>query len=57
VYLAMTNLHIFKSKENQMYNPEGATLGFVSGINSTPGYNRNSGPVNRTYTIGINLSF
>ncbi|MEO5997320.1 MAG: TonB-dependent receptor [Chitinophagaceae bacterium] len=57
VYISASNLFIFKDKNNHAYNPEGATEGGVTGINSTPGYNLGSEPINRTIVAGINVGF
>lgn len=57
VYTSVNNLLVIKNKNNHAYNPEGATQGEVSGINSTPGVNLGSEPLNRTIVIGINVGF
>lgn len=57
VYTSMSNLLIIKNKDNRSYNPEGTTRGGVSGINSTPGLNLGSEPLNRTIVLGINVGF
>jgi hypothetical protein len=57
VYASVSNLLIIKNKNNHAYNPEGATEGGVTGINSTPGYNLGSEPINRTIVFGINVGF
>jgi TonB-linked SusC/RagA family outer membrane protein len=57
IYTSMNNLIVVKSKDNHSYNPEGSTLGEVSGINSYPGVNLGSEPLNRTIVFGINLGF
>ncbi|GAA4440668.1 TonB-dependent receptor [Ravibacter arvi] len=57
IYASLNNLLLIKSKLNASYNPEGTTLGEVSGINSTPGVNMGSEPINRTYVLGINFGF
>lgn len=57
VYGSINNLILVKAKGNSSYNPEGTTQGEVSGINSTPGMNLGSEPLNRTFVIGLNLGF
>jgi hypothetical protein len=57
VYGSINNLILVKAKGNSSYNPEGTTNGEVSGINSTPGMNLGSEPLNRTFVIGLNLGF
>lgn len=57
VYTSISNLLIIKSKNNHAYNPEGTTLGSVSGINSTPGVNLGSEPLSRIIVLGINIGF
>jgi TonB-linked SusC/RagA family outer membrane protein len=57
IYTSINNLLMLTKKEFHGYNPEGYTSGEVSGINSTPGYNGGSEPVNRVYTFGINFNF
>lgn len=39
------------------YNPEGYTRGEISGLNSMPGYNAGSEPMNRIFTLGLNVNF
>lgn len=56
-YASINNLLVVKSKLNASYNPEGSTLGEVGGMNSTPGINLGSEPLNRTYVIGVNFGF
>lgn len=57
IYTSMNNLFIIKNKNNHAYNPEGTTQGGVSGINSTPGVNRGSEPLNRVIVFGVNVGF
>lgn len=57
VYTSMNNLLIIKSRDNHAYNPEGSTQGGVSGINSTPGVNWGSEPLNRIFVLGVNVGF
>jgi hypothetical protein len=57
IYASAANLLIIKNKENHAYNPDGATGGTVSGINSTPGYNAGTEPINRTIVFGVNVGF
>ena len=57
IYTSVNNLLLIKSKENNSYNPEGATQGEISGINSTPGVNYGSEPINRTIVLGVNIGF
>ena len=55
IYTSMNNLLLIKSKDNHAYNPEGTTQGEISGINSTPGMNIGSEPINRTIVFGVNV--
>lgn len=57
IYSSINNLLVVKNKNNHAYNPEGATQGEVSGINSTPGMNLGSEPINRTIVFGFNIGF
>jgi TonB-linked SusC/RagA family outer membrane protein len=57
VYTSINNLLVIKHKDNHSYNPEGSTQGEVSGINSTPGVNLGSEPLNRTIVLGVNVGF
>jgi len=57
LYGSINNLILVKAKGNASYNPEGTTQGEVSGINSTPGMNLGSEPLNRTFVLGLNLGF
>ncbi|WP_130855018.1 SusC/RagA family TonB-linked outer membrane protein [Olivibacter jilunii] len=55
---ASINNAIFLTKgEFHGYNPEGYTAGEIAGIDSKPGYNIGSEPINRVYTFGVNLGF
>lgn len=56
LYTSMNNLIVIKSDDNRAYNPEGM-MGSVSGINSTPGLNTGSEPINRTIVFGLNVGF
>ncbi len=57
VYASINNVLVIKSKLNAAYNPEGTTQEEIGGINSTPGVNLGSEPLNRTYVIGLNFGF
>ncbi|MEX2512064.1 MAG: TonB-dependent receptor [Cyclobacteriaceae bacterium] len=57
IYSSVNNLLVITHKDNHSYNPEGSTRGEISGINSTPGVNLGSEPLNRTFVLGINLGF
>jgi TonB-linked SusC/RagA family outer membrane protein len=57
IYSSINNLLVVKNKNNHSYNPEGATQGEISGINSTPGMNLGSEPINRTIVFGFNIGF
>lgn len=57
LYGSVNNVLVIKSKYNAAYNPEGTTQGEVSGINSTPGVNLGSEPLNRTFVFGVNFGF
>ena len=57
LYASINNVLVIKSKLNAAYNPEGTTQGEIGGINSTPGVNLGSEPLNRTYVIGVNFGF
>lgn len=56
LYLSINNLFIIKNKNFHGYNPEGVTSGGIQGINSTPGFNKGSEPMNRRAVIGINMN-
>jgi TonB-linked SusC/RagA family outer membrane protein len=55
-YTSVNNLLIIKNKDNHAYNPEGM-MGEVDGINSMPGLNTGSEPINRTIVLGVNVGF
>lgn len=64
--LRMQSLRIYTSVNNVLmltkdgfhgYNPEGYTQGEINGLNSRPGYNGGSEPINRIYTLGLNVNF
>lgn len=57
VYFSASNLLMFTKKGFHGYNPEGYTNGEISGINSKPGYNTGSEPLNRVYALGFNFNF
>lgn len=57
VYTSVNNLAVIRDKGNHAYNPEGMTSGEVSGINSVPGLNAGSEPINRTIVFGVNVGF
>jgi TonB-dependent starch-binding outer membrane protein SusC len=57
VYTSVNNLLVLKDKDNHAYNPEGTTQGEIGGINSTPGVNMGSEPINRTIVFGLNVGF
>lgn len=57
VYTSINNLLMITSSENFSYNPEGFTTGEIGGVNSTPGFNGGAEPVNRVFTLGLNLDF
>ena len=56
-YTSMTNILVLTKKGFHGYNPEGYTFGEINGLNSKPGYNGGSEPINRTFTLGLNLNF
>lgn len=56
-YLTAGNPFIFTKKGFHGYNPEGTTLGEISGTASRPGYNSGSEPINRVYAVGFNFNF
>lgn len=56
LYTSVNNLVVVKSGDNHAYNPEGM-MGEVSGINSQPGLNTGSEPINRTIVFGLNVGF
>lgn len=57
VYASVSNLVMITKDEFHSYNPEGYTFGEIDGINSMPGFNAGSEPINRIFTLGINLGF
>ncbi|MGV3587318.1 MAG: SusC/RagA family TonB-linked outer membrane protein [Adhaeribacter sp.] len=58
VYTSINNLLMVTDKNFHGYNPEGYTAGEIGGVNSMPGYNGNgSEPINRVFTVGLNVSF
>ncbi|SMD18157.1 SusC/RagA family TonB-linked outer membrane protein [Pedobacter nyackensis] len=58
VYSSINNLLVVTDKGFHGYNPEGYTQGDISGSLSMPGYNQNgSEPLNRVYTLGLNVGF
>ncbi len=57
IYTSINNLLFIKNKSNHSYNPEGYTFGEIQGVDSTPGFNYGSEPLNRVVTFGVNLSF
>ncbi len=56
-YISVSNLLIIKNKNNHAYNPEGTTGGGITGINSIPGFNDGSEPLNRAIVLGLNIGF
>ncbi|NLR57375.1 TonB-dependent receptor [Chitinophaga polysaccharea] len=57
VYFSASNVLMLTKKGFHGYNPEGYTNGEISGINSKPGYNTGSEPINRVYALGFNFNF
>jgi len=57
VYTSLANPLMFTKKGFHGYNPEGYTAGEIGGVSSKPGYNNGAAPINRVYTIGLNLNF
>jgi TonB-linked SusC/RagA family outer membrane protein len=57
IYLSMSNALMITSKSFNGYNPEGFTTAGISGINSLPGLNNGSEPINRTVALGLNINF
>lgn len=57
VYLTAGNPFMFTKKGFHGYNPEGYTNGEIGGINSKPGFNTGSEPINRVYAFGFNFNF
>lgn len=57
IYSSISNLIMIKSDENNSYNPEGYTFGEITGVVSRPGLNYGAEPINRVFTLGLNLDF
>jgi len=57
IYTSLANPFMFTHKSFHGYNPEGFTGGEIAGVASKPGYNNGAAPINRVYTIGLNLNF
>ncbi|GAA4444890.1 TonB-dependent receptor [Ravibacter arvi] len=57
LYFSVSNPWIFTSKDFKGYNPEGYTSAGLNGINSQPGHNDGSEPINRVFALGLNLNF
>lgn len=57
IYTSMTNILVLTKKGFHGYNPEGYTNGEINGLNSKPGYNGGSEPINRVFTLGLNVNF
>lgn len=57
VYTSVSNLFMLTKDGFHGYNPEGYTRGEISGLNSMPGYNAGSEPMNRIFTLGLNVNF
>lgn len=57
IYSSLANPFMFTKKSFHGYNPEGYTAGEIAGVASKPGYNNGAAPINRVYTIGLNLNF
>lgn len=57
VYVSMSNALMFTKKGFHGYNPEGFTTAGIRGINSQPGLNNGSEPINRTIVLGVNANF
>ena len=55
IYISAQNLYMHISKDFHAYNPEGLTD--YESEATRPGVNFGSEPLNRTYTLGINLVF
>ena len=56
VYLSMSNALLLTAKGFNGYNPEGFTSAGINGINSQPGLNNGTEPINRTIALGLNLN-
>ncbi|SMC65747.1 TonB-dependent receptor [Pedobacter africanus] len=57
IYTSISNPFMLTRKGFHGYNPEGYTQGEIGGLNSKPGYNGGSEPINRIYTLGLNVNF
>lgn len=57
LYLSVNNALILKAKGFKGYNPEGYTSAGIVGINSQPGWNDGTEPINRVFALGLNLNF
>src|SRR5690606_22667566 len=57
LFASISNLLMITKKGFHGYNPEGFTGGEINGINSMPGFNNGSEPINRVYTFGVNANF
>ena len=57
VYVSMSNALMLTKEGFNGYNPEGYTQGGINGINSMPGLNLGSEPINRTIVLGLNMNF
>lgn len=56
LYLSVSNLHIFTSKDFNGYNPEGFTNA-EQGTAFKPGHNDGSEPIPRIVALGLNVNF
>jgi TonB-linked SusC/RagA family outer membrane protein len=57
IYTSVSNLLMLTKEGFHGYNPEGYTMGEINGLSSRPGYNGGSEPINRIYTLGLNVNF
>ncbi|MNY61712.1 hypothetical protein D3C86_1984230 [compost metagenome] len=57
IYTSVNNVLMLTKDGFHGYNPEGYTQGEINGLNSRPGYNGGSEPINRIYTLGLNVNF
>jgi len=57
LFASISNLLMITKKGFHGYNPEGFTGNESDGINSMPGFNNGSEPINRVYTLGVNAIF
>lgn len=57
LYLSVSNAWILTARDFKGYNPEGFTSAGIVGINSQPGHNDGSEPINRIFALGLNLNF